>query len=138
MLSMPKKAEYGLLFLSELAKSDGSDYVSVKVVAKENKIPYEFLAKIASSLKKMGIVESKEGVGGGYKLSMNPNDIPLGSVVEYLNGPVAPVSCMRDDGCSCEETCSHKHVMEKVSDVVQSTLDDYSLADLVKKEKSND
>ena len=135
MLSMPKKAEYGLLFLSELAKSDGSGYVSVKVVAKENNIPNKFLAKIASSLKAMGIVESKEGVGGGYKLSMNPNDIPLGAVVEHLDGPIAPVSCMRDEGCSCEDSCSHKHVMEKVLNVVQSTLDDYSLADLVKKGK---
>ena len=135
MLSMPKKAEYGLLFLSELAKSDGSDYVSVKVVAKENNIPDKFLAKIASSLREMGIVESKEGVGVGYKLSMNPNDIPLGAVVEHLDGPIAPVSCMRDDGCSCEDSCSHKHVMEEVSNVVQSTLDDYSLADLVKKGK---
>lgn len=134
MLSMPKKAEYGLLFLSELAKRMDSGYISVKVVAKENNIPDKFLAKIASSLKEMGIVESREGVGGGYKLSMNPNNIPLGAVVEHLNGPIAPVSCMRDGGCSCQDSCSHKHVMEEVSGVVQSTLDDYTLADLVKKE----
>jgi Rrf2 family protein len=135
MLSMPKKAEYGLLFLSELAQSDRESYVSVKKVAKENKIPYEFLAKIASSLKEMGIVESKEGVGGGYRLSMNPNDIPLGSVIEHLDGPVAPVACMRGGECTCSESCGHKDVMEKVSTAVQTTLDDYSLADLVKKGK---
>lgn len=135
MLSMSRKSEYGLLFLSELAKGDGKIYVSVKEVARKNKIPYEYLAKIASGLKEMGIVKSKEGVGGGYKLLMSPNDIPLGSVVEYLDGPVTPVSCMREEGCFCEESCSHKHVMEKVSSVVKNTLDDYSLADLVKKEK---
>ncbi len=133
MLSMPKKAEYGLVFLSVLAKSDDKNYLSVKEVAKENKIPYEYLAKIASSLKEMGIVESKEGVGGGYKLSMDPNNIPLGAVVEHLSGPVAPVSCMRGEGCVCEDSCSHKDVMVKVSNAVQTTLDDYSLADLVKK-----
>jgi Rrf2 family protein len=132
---MPKKAEYGLLFLSELTKSKGKSYASVKEVAKENKIPYEFLAKIAVSLKEMGIVESKEGVGGGYRLSVKPDDIPLGSVIEYLNGPVAPVSCMRGGECACSDSCGHKDVMEKVSTAVQTTLDDYSLADLVKKGK---
>lgn len=135
MLSMSRKADYGLLFLSVLAKKDKNEYVSVKDVAKENKIPSQFLAKIASSLKEMGIVESKEGVGGGYKLSIDPNEIPLGSVIEHLDGPVAPVSCMRGGECSCMDSCGHKDVMEKVSDSVQSTLDDYSLADLVKKEK---
>ena len=132
MLSMSRKADYGLLFLSELAKVSDGEYVSVKRVSSENKIPYEFLAKIASSLAEMGVVESKEGVGGGYRLSMDADEIPLGSVVEHLDGPVAPVSCLRGDSCACEDNCGHKNVMEKVSNAVSSTLDDFSLADLIK------
>lgn len=134
MLSMSRKADYGLLFLSVLASKNKNEYVSVRKVAKEKNIPYKFLAKIASSLAEMGIVESKEGVGGGYRLKMKADDIPLGSVVEHLDGPMAPVSCMRGGTCSCSSSCSHKGVMEEVSSAVMSTLDDYSLADLVKKE----
>ncbi|MFC1654115.1 RrF2 family transcriptional regulator [Patescibacteria group bacterium] len=129
---MSRKADYGLLFLSVLAKEKLNDYLSVKKISSTHNVPHKFLSKIASELKEMGVVESKEGFDGGYKLSMKPEDIPLGGVVEHLDGPVAPVSCMRGNECSCSDSCGHKNVMETLSSVVSQTLDDYSLADLIK------
>ena len=132
MISLSKKADYGLLFLSVLAKEGVGSFVSVKSVSDENNIPYAFLTKIATELKDAGVVKSREGSGGGYSLSDLAENIYLHDVVVELDGPVAPVSCMKGNECSCNDSCGHKDVMEKLGNAVEDTLKDYSLADLIK------
>lgn len=131
MLSFSRKADYGILFLTVLARSCDSEYVSVREVAKKHVLPYTFLAKIASELHQMGIIESREGVRGGFRLKLLPEEISLGSVVARLDGPVAPVACMQGKTCLCQASCSHKGMMQSVSRLVEQTMADYSLKDLL-------
>lgn len=131
MITMSRKADYGLVFLTVLAAMPEKSFASVRVIAKQHKMPYTFLAKIASELKELGVLESKEGLGGGFRLASKPEDITLAEVVQKLDGPIAPVVCMRQDNCSCQSSCVHKSVLEDISASVQQTMENYSLADLI-------
>lgn len=131
MLSFSRKADYGILLLTVLAQSREHEYVSVREVAKKHALPYTFLAKIASELHRMGVIESREGVRGGFRLKLSPEEISLGSVVAVLDGPVAPVACMQGKACVCQASCSHKGIMQSVSRLVEQTMADYSLQDLL-------
>jgi Rrf2 family protein len=131
MLSFSRKADYGLLFLTVLAQSTDAEYVSVRAVAKKHVLPYTFLAKIASELHEMGVIESREGVRGGFRLKLAPDAISLGSVVAKLDGPVAPVACMQGKACVCQASCSHQGMIQSVSRLVEQTMADYTLKDLL-------
>lgn len=131
MLSFSRKADYGLLLLTVLAKLSEKEYLSVKEVARRHTLPYTFLAKIASELKDLGVIESREGVRGGFRLSKQPKEVSLGEVVNRLDGPVAPVACLQGKVCACQASCSHRGVMKHVSRLVEQTMADYTLADLM-------
>jgi len=132
MLKISRKADYGLLLLSVLAKAGEGKVFSLRKLAKKRQMPYKFLSQIAPILVTHGILGSKEGVGGGYFLARDPKSISVGKVLEILEGPFVPVSCMRE-GCVCEPGCLQKNAMEKITRTLKKTMQKFTLADLVGK-----
>ncbi len=137
-----KKTKYGLHALIYLARHYNSGPVLIADLAKEERIPKKFLEAILLDLKKQGILESKQGKGGGYSLSRNPKDIKMGQVVRILDGPLAPVACVSQtayrkcDECRDESCCGIHIVMKEVRDAIANILDNTSLEDVIQKTDS--
>jgi Rrf2 family protein len=131
MLTITKKADYGLLLLTSLAKSPSQDFIALKRIAAESELPYKFLSQIAASLKGAGIIESKEGLGGGYRLKNAPDQITIDTIINTLDGPIAPTGCLRGKKCKYAPMCGHQQIMKKVGQLVQDSLAKYSVADLI-------
>ena len=75
-------------------------------VAQEMEIPPSFLAKIVQKLVGAGIVESRRGVKGGFRLARPPEEITLHDVVVAIDGPVAMNVCtVSKDQCSRSDQC---------------------------------
>lgn len=130
MLRISRKGDYALLLLTALAYMKGGGVVSLRKISRERRMPYKFVSQIAPVLVDGGILGSKEGVGGGYYLARDPQTISVGEVLELVEGPVAPVACMRD-GCICEPHCLQKAVMEKMAHSLTETMRGVTLADIV-------
>ena len=66
MITIPKKVEYSIVFISYLAKNPDST-ISLKDASKKLFLPYSFLSKLATLLTNGGLIISQEGKSGGYK-----------------------------------------------------------------------
>ena len=130
MLQITKKTDYGLLFMTALAKGNPDEYVPLRKIAAAQNLPYKFLSQIAIELRTANLVQSKEGLGGGYRLKLPATKINLATIIQTLEGPIAPTSCLRGKYCPRAPHCSHKKVMEKLSQVVIDSLSHYTLKDL--------
>lgn len=128
MLALTKNIDYGLDLMIVLGKNFNKGPVSLSKIAKEKKIPYKFLGKLALILKQAGLVEAKEGKGGGYFLKENPSKISVADVVEVLGGPIEVGHC---SGCSRMSVCGQKDVWAEVGDKVRETIEEKSLKDLL-------
>ena len=64
----PKKNQYALRAIFELAKHRGQGPKKISEIAEIQAIPLRFLEVILSQLKGSGLVESKRGFYGGYFL----------------------------------------------------------------------
>jgi len=128
MLTLTKKADYGLVLLSILASRGRGGRVSLKDLS-ELGMPRAFMAKIASPLIEAGIINSKEGKGGGFALNYDPKDIQLREALEAIEGAVEPVDC---EGCPASKGCGQVGFMDKLTEELNQVLEKYSVADLVK------
>lgn len=131
---LTKKSKYALKALLYLAKN-GEDLVQISELSKKEGIPQKFLESILLELRKHGILTSKRGKDGGYKLGKDPKNITFGQVIRVLDGPLAPIGCVshmayeRCEECEDEETCHIRQVMKKVRDQTAAILDGTSLKD---------
>lgn len=92
MFTLTKRADYGLSLLSTLAEKGRGGRVSLKDLA-DLGMPRAFMAKIATPLIEAGILNSKEGKGGGFALNYDPKEIQIREALEAIEGKVEPVCC---------------------------------------------
>jgi Rrf2 family protein len=131
------RGEYALraLLVLGLDYIEDDSVVRIQEISKRQNIPKRFLEQILNDLKSAGIVESKRGVAGGYRLKVPPERVTLAEVIRYIEGPLAPVSCVSAryyERCSCpdEEKCGIRSVMKDVRDAIVKILENVTLAQL--------
>ena len=139
-MKLSVRGEYALRALLVLSQSYSKDVVRIQTISERQNIPKKFLEQILNDLKSLGVVESKRGAGGGYRLARPPENITLASVIRYVTGALAPVSCVSDhfyERCTCpdEATCPIRDVMKEAREVVVSIMERVTLADLCERSR---
>lgn len=134
MLKLSKKVEYAIVALIDLAGTQDIEPVTTKAVADNNNIPQELLGKIMQNLVREGILNSVQGVKGGYTLGKDPGEISLKEVIEVLEGPISIIACshVEEDECNCNllPNCSIKSPMEMIQSELNTYFSNISLKDL--------
>ena len=136
-MKISKRGEYGLRAMIDLAlaRELGRDLVQLSELAESEKIPLKFLEQILLALKEGGFLESIRGKYGGYRLARPAKEIYMGQLVRYLDGPLAPISCVSQTAyqrCSCpdETHCGLRMLMLDVRNAITGVLDRYTLANV--------
>src|SRR5215813_2633501 len=134
-MKLSVRGEYALRALLVLGLHYDEPLVRIQAISEEQNIPKRFLEQILNDLKSAGLVRSKRGVAGGYRLAQKPDQITVASVVRHMEGALAPVSCVSDrfyEKCSCpdESRCAIRSVMKEIRDAVVKIAQRISLADL--------
>lgn len=131
------KGKYSLKALAHLATLEPGATTQALDIAQENNIPKKFLDAILGELRNAGIVQSRKGPGGGYRLARAPSEIKIGHVIRTIDGPLAPIGCAsrtayqpcRD--CKDVKTCTIRLTMTKVRDAISDVLDRITLAEMI-------
>lgn len=113
MITISKKVEYSVVFISFLSHNKGKN-ISLTEAAKKLMLPYRFLGQLAGNLKNGGIVGSQEGKSGGYFLNEGWGKKSLYDLLEALDENKAMVTCLGDKGCNRAKACGLKRVWEKI------------------------
>lgn len=123
------RTDYALILLRALARAKG--FASLRIIAKENRLPYRYTSLLAGELKAGGFLVSREGVKGGYALAKKARNIRVIDVIEHMDGPMAPTRCIRTPGsCPREANCPLKGHWSKVHRAIYGQLERHTLADI--------
>jgi Rrf2 family protein len=134
-MKLSLRGEYALRALLVLGLNYEQGLLPIQTISKEQNLPKKFLEQILNDLKSAGILQSKRGVSGGYRLARRPEEISLASVVRHIEGALAPVSCVSErfyERCSCpdESRCAIRSVMKEVRDAVVKVAERVTIAEL--------
>ncbi|NTU72866.1 Rrf2 family transcriptional regulator [Candidatus Roizmanbacteria bacterium] len=126
MLTLSNKTDYSLILLGFLAEADG--YVSMHQLIEQTKLPRRFLARIASELVSHGILESKEGKTGGYKLKKQLSETRLVDVIEVFENNTSLLRCNKKDNCQYKHICKHHcAINETLTTIIRTELQKWTL-----------
>lgn len=101
-----KKCEYALQAILLMAASESNCICPAEEISKKLKIPKEFISKILQSLTESGLVESKKGKSGGFKLAKHPSKIKMIDIVGAVDGLDSFNTCVLGfPNCSDNNPC---------------------------------
>lgn len=92
------RADYAVRAVLELAVQQDDSPVKAEDVAAAQDIPHKFLEGILGDLRRGGVVESRRGGGGGYRLAREASAITVADVIRAVDGPIVSVRGERPTG----------------------------------------
>ncbi len=88
-MKISRSTGYALLAVGYIARhQDAQGVVLSQDIAKQYKIPLEYLLKILQQLVKANVLRSKRGPRGGFSLAKNTKKITMLEVIEAVDGPL--------------------------------------------------
>ena len=136
-MHIPIQVDYGVRALVHLASHPGDGSVRAAEIARRQGIPEPYLAQVLHTLQKRGVTKSQRGPHGGHSLAMDPSEITMGMVMDYLSRPLTLVGCLDDTGmCDQVPTCGQRGIWQDVEDAIYGVLNATSIANLVERGRS--
>ncbi|MBQ3112072.1 MAG: Rrf2 family transcriptional regulator [Firmicutes bacterium] len=139
-MNISTKGRYGLRALLDLAQHYEEGLVSLAAIAQRQQISEGYLEQLMMPLRKAGLISSTRGAMGGYRLSRPPQEIKVGEAFRVLEGPLALISCISEDGatpCAQGGSCGSRFIWSEVQNAIDAVLDKYSLLDLLEQERGH-
>ena len=140
---LSSKAKYALraaVFLAEKYTEDS--WALASDIATTQDLPKKFLEAILVDLRDRGIIDSRRGRYGGYRLGRPPERIAVGDIIRVIDGPLALSPCSsRTQYGACADCvdpviCALRPVLQQARDAVADILDHCSLAQLANRPRT--
>lgn len=137
MLRLSKRSDYALIALRHLASSSAQPAegvpgaASARELAERFDIPVELLAKILQKLARAGLLQSHQGIRGGYVLARPATAISVADIIVAVDGPLTVTACSDQDS-SCDQylKCNIRDPLWRLKDRIVATLTSCTLAEL--------
>jgi Rrf2 family protein len=104
-MHIPAKVDYAMRALLEL--SQHGEPATAETLAQAQNLPPKFLTAILNDLRRAGLVSSRRGIDGGYRLSRPPSEITVADVMRAIDGPLAEVHGLRPEMTTYQGAAQH-------------------------------
>jgi Rrf2 family protein len=139
-MKLTTKSEYACLALIELAsRYNENGVIPANEIARNKNIPGKFLEQIMLTLKRGGLVVSRKGVDGGYRLNKPPAEISVAEVIRLMDGALAPVVSVSEyfyEPSPIEQSAELIKLFRDIRDYISDKLETTTFADLISPDTS--
>ena len=143
MIRFSRMADYGVLLLGHFVRHEDA-LSSASELAETYHMPRGVVANLLKAFCKAGLLESRRGLHGGYRLARPGSEISLLEVLSVIDGPVQLIDCAVLDvagaaagsatgapSCGYEDVCPSRSPMRAVHQRIIDLLDGITLAELM-------
>jgi Rrf2 family protein len=125
------KTDYAIRAAAELATAPEGTWMKTEAVASAQDIPVAFLLNILAELRTAGLVRSRRGVEGGYRLGRPAHEIAVADVIRAVDGPLANIAGNLPEDVEYHGSArALREVWVAMRATMRSVLEQVSLADL--------
>ncbi len=129
-MQITRYTDYSLRVLIYLSAMPPMKLARVTDIAKGYGISRNHVVKVVHNLGRLGYIVTRQGRGGGVRLSKSPDKINLGLVVREVENTLDPVNC-EATSCPLLPSCRLYSILNQAVTAYVKTLDKYTLADLL-------
>lgn len=125
------KVDYAVRAAVELAAAPHDRLVKAERIATDQNIPVRFLENILGELRHAGIVRSRRGTEGGFRLARDADKVTVADIIRAVEGPLATVQGGPPEDSACGgAACALPRVWIAVRKNVRGVVEFVTLADL--------
>jgi len=130
-MQLTRAADYGVRVMIRLATSGSSVRISLPELAHATGAPESFLSKVLQALEHAGLISSRRGQMGGFRISARGRAATTREVIEAIDGDICLNVClMPGRSCSRKPRCPAHPVWVKAQQAMLEVLSGASVSAL--------
>jgi FeS assembly SUF system regulator len=139
MIKVSRMADYAILLVCKMSNDENKVYSSQELSIITS-LKITTISKILTKLTKANVTDSIRGVSGGYKLTMQAEDISVGNIIDIIDGKVALTVCVEEGenhNCNLVSLCPSQSNWQIINNTVREALNSVSIAEMANPFVSN-
>lgn len=132
-MRLSTKGQYAVRAMLVLTMRQAEAPIALRRISELEDISAQYLEQIFVDLRKAKLVEGVRGASGGYRLARPADQITAGDILRAVEGPIAPVECVRHvhpEACERANVCITRELWMRLRDSMSAVLDTTTLADM--------
>ncbi len=131
MLKISKKVEYALIALKFISCKKENELTSAREICEKFDTPFDTTAKVMQLMNNHGVLNSIQGVKGGYALSKDLSKISYIQLTKIIEGKSSLLGCEGKANCSRKKSCNIMGPIQELNNKLTKYLDKISLEELL-------
>lgn len=129
-MKLTTKGRYAVTAMLDLGMRTDTEVVGLADIAARQGISLPYLEQLFAKLRRVGLVASVRGPGGGYRLSRPADVIAVADVIAAIDENIDTTRCGGEKNCQGEDACLTHELWEELGVHILRFLQNMTLADL--------
>jgi len=133
-MKLTTKSEYSILALIYMARNGKGGFMKIEEICTKCDISKKYLELLFSVLRQQGLIKTRRGSNGGYKLAKPASEINVAEIIRIMDGALASTESVSKYFYSDTPLSSEKKIIKvfkEIRNYISSRLESLTLADLV-------
>lgn len=137
MLKVSKLSDYAAAVAARLAGQN--HWAPAKQLAIDMNLTLPTMNKVLNLLLGAGLVVSRQGAQGGYKLARDAQSITMADIIAAVEGQSNLTECVPQEGsCVHEQHCQVQPYWRQIHHEIAAVFQRWTLADLIKRDEQQE
>lgn len=126
-MQLTTKGRYAVTAMLDLAANNAGKPITLDVISQRQNISLSYLEQLFSKLRRVNLVKSVRGPGGGYLLNTQAKDISLTQIIEAVDENIDLRRCKGIGACNNGKQCISHQLWCDVSEQIRTFLNGKTL-----------
>jgi Rrf2 family protein len=128
-MQLTRAADYAVRVMIQLAVLPNDGRVSLPSLARATGAPESFLSKVLQTLARAGIISSRRGQAGGFRITPRGRQASMREVIEAIDGVICLNVClMHGRSCPRKARCPAHPIWVRAQQAMLQVLSNASIA----------
>jgi Rrf2 family transcriptional regulator, iron-sulfur cluster assembly transcription factor len=137
-MRLSTKSRYAVSSLLDMVMHSDKGPVSLADISQRQGISLSYLEQLFAKMRRNKLVISTRGPGGGYRLSVSPEEVSVSDIILSVDDKVEVTNKDALPGANNYEPCLTEQLWDELSEQISSYLTGISLADMIRNQNSED
>jgi Rrf2 family protein len=130
-MQLTRAADYGVRVMIQLTAQAGRERASLPELARATGAPESFLSKVLQALARAGLISSRRGQAGGFRITARGGAASMRDVIEAIDGSICLNVCLIPGrSCSRKAHCPAHPVWAQAQQAMLDVLSNTAVSAL--------
>ena len=136
IMKLTTKGRFAVTAILDLALNEADSPVTLAEISKRQSISLSYLEQLFSRMRRVGLVTSVRGPGGGYRTAIDSSTLTVKDIITSVDEQIDATQCGGNENCQEGGRCITHNLWASLNHKILDYLESLTLAQLIYEQRN--